>query len=107
MYLEFIKDIFQLNDYICIECGNEKTEGFIVKISSELIAIKTSAGIVIKKDADITDIYSIDKAKERDKHEGDTEANNHIVVESNSNASVTKKNMVSLLILKVTLLRIW
>ena len=91
MYLEFIKDIFQLNDYICIECGNEKTEGFIVKISSELIAIKTSAGIVIKKDADITDIYSIDKAKERDKHEGDTEANNHIVVESNSNASVTKK----------------
>ena len=64
MYLDFIKDIFQLHDYICVECGNEKTEGFIVKISSDLIAIKTSAGIVIKKDADITNVYSIDKTKE-------------------------------------------
>ena len=44
MYLEFIKDIFQPNDYICVECGNDKTEGHIVKISSDLIAIKTSAG---------------------------------------------------------------
>jgi len=64
MYLDFIKDIFQLHDYICIECGNEKTEGFIVKISSELIAIKTSTGIVIKKDADITNVYSVDRTAE-------------------------------------------
>lgn len=61
MYLEFIKDIFQLNDYICVECGKEKTEGAIVKISSELIAIKTEHGIIIKKDSDITNIYSIDR----------------------------------------------
>ena len=64
MYLEFIKDIFQPNDYICVECGNDKTEGYIVKISSDLIAIKTSAGVVIKKDADITNVYSIDKTGE-------------------------------------------
>lgn len=64
MYLEFIKDIFQPNDYICVECGNDKTEGHIVKISSDLIAIKTSAGVVIKKDADITNVYSIDRTEE-------------------------------------------
>lgn len=64
MYLEFIKDIFQPNDYICVECGNDKTEGHIIKISSDLIAIKTSAGVVIKKDADITNVYSIDKTGE-------------------------------------------
>lgn len=64
MYLEFIKDIFQPNDYICVECGNDKTEGHIIKISSDLIAIKTSAGVVIKKDADITNVYSIDRIGE-------------------------------------------
>lgn len=64
MYLEFIKDIFQPNDYICVECGNDKTEGYIIKISSDLIAIKTSAGVVIKKDADITNVYSIDRTGE-------------------------------------------
>ena len=64
MYLEFIKDIFQPNDYICVECGNDKTEGHIVKISSDLIAIKTSAGVVIKRDADITNIYSITRTVE-------------------------------------------
>lgn len=64
MYLEFIKDIFQPNDYICVECGNNKTEGHIIKISSDLIAIKTSAGVVIKKDADITNVYSIDRIGE-------------------------------------------
>ena len=64
MYLEFIKDIFQPNDYICVECGNDKTEGHIIKISSDLIAIKTFAGVVIKKDADITNVYSIDRTEE-------------------------------------------
>lgn len=64
MYLEFIKDIFRPNDYICVECGNDKTEGRIIKISSDLIAIKTSAGVVIKKDADITNVYSIDRTGE-------------------------------------------
>ncbi len=72
MYLEFIKDIFQPNDYICVECGNDKTEGHIVKISSDLIAIKTSAGVVIKKDADITNVYSIDRTAE-EPHSSDTE----------------------------------
>lgn len=64
MYLEFIKDIFQPNDYICVECGNDKTEGHIIKISSDLIAIKTFAGVVIKKDADITNVYSIERTEE-------------------------------------------
>lgn len=72
MYLEFIKDIFQPNDYICVECGNDKTEGHIIKISSDLIAIKTSAGVVIKKDADITNVYSIDRTAE-EPHSSDTE----------------------------------
>ena len=72
MYLEFIKDIFQPNDYICVECGNDKTEGHIIKISSDLIAIKTSAGVVIKKDADITNVYSIDRTRE-DTHSSSSE----------------------------------
>ena len=72
MYLEFIKDIFQPNDYICVECGNDKTEGHIIKISSDLIAIKTSVGVVIKKDADITNIYSIDRTGE-DTHSSSSE----------------------------------
>ncbi len=72
MYLEFIKDIFQPNDYICVECGNDKTEGHIIKISSDLIAIKTSAGVVIKKDADITNVYSIDRTGE-DTHSSSSE----------------------------------
>lgn len=59
MYLDFIKDIFKPNDSICIVCGNEKYEGSLLKISSELIAIKTPIGIIIKKDEEISDVYSL------------------------------------------------
>lgn len=89
MYLEFIKDIFHPNDYICVECGSEKTEGTIVKISSELIAIKTSAGIVIKKDADITNV--IDKTKEN-KQKSYVENETFVSVHDNPEGSFTEKN---------------
>lgn len=89
MYLEFIKDIFNPNDYICVECGDEKIEGYLVKISSELIAIKTSRGIVIKKDADITNIYSIEEEKEENKVKDDATDIVHTVTGSRQNASDT------------------
>lgn len=60
MYLDFVKDIFNVNDSICVECGEKKYLGTLVKISSELIAIKTSTGITIIKDSDITNISTIE-----------------------------------------------
>lgn len=59
MYLEFVKDLFKANEHVCVICGEERTEGFLVKINTQLIAVKTRYGIVIKKDSDITDIFSI------------------------------------------------
>lgn len=58
MYLSFIKDLFKTGDFICVICGSDTYKGNLLKISDELIAIKTSKGIVIKKDSDITDVYS-------------------------------------------------
>lgn len=60
MYLDFVKDIFNVNDSICVECGEKKYLGTLVKMSSELIAIKTSTGITIIKDSDITNISTIE-----------------------------------------------
>ena len=59
MYLEFVKDLFKANEHICVICGEERAEGTLLKISAQLIAIKTKQGIVIKKDSDISDIFSI------------------------------------------------
>ncbi len=40
MYLEFIKDPFRLNDFLCSETKNAKIEGYLFKISDKLITIK-------------------------------------------------------------------
>ena len=58
MYLDFVKDIFHPSDNITINYGDgEQLSGIIVKLSSEMIAIKTKEGrIVIIKDDDITNI---------------------------------------------------
>ena len=81
MYLDFIKDIFKPNDSICIVCGNEKYEGSLLKISSELIAIKTPIGIIIKKDEEISDVYSLISK--------DSENPSHNEINDNTQASST------------------
>lgn len=60
MYLDFVKDLLSINDNVCVECGNVQHRGTLLKINSDLIAIKTTTGIIVVKDADITNIYSID-----------------------------------------------
>lgn len=64
MYLEFVKDLFKANEHICVVCGEERAEGTLLKINAQLIAIKTKQGIVIKKDTDISDIFSISTVDE-------------------------------------------
>lgn len=59
MYLDFIKDIFKPGDTVKIQGINGIVIGVIIKLSSELIAIKSKEGqITIVKDKDITDISS-------------------------------------------------
>lgn len=59
MYLDFIIDIFKPGDRVSIQCLDGKVVGDIIKISSELIAVKSEDGkIVILKDENITDITS-------------------------------------------------
>lgn len=60
MYLEFVKDIFCINDNICVECSKVQYRGTLLKISSDLIALRTVNGIVVIKDIDITNIYSVE-----------------------------------------------
>ena len=60
MYLDFVKEIFNLNDNICVECGSIQHRGALLKINSDLIALKTLNGIVVIKDYDITNIYTIE-----------------------------------------------
>ncbi len=54
MYLDFIIDFVQAGDYISIECGESKYSGSIVKITPDLIAIRTGQTIIVKKDSEIT-----------------------------------------------------
>lgn len=62
MYLEFVSDLFHLNDYISIQCGNKTYYGNILKLSNDLIALKQENGkIVIKRDDEITNIGSVEK----------------------------------------------
>jgi len=60
MYLDFIKDIFKPNDVVTLRTTNGgSVTGAIIKLTSDLIALKTSDGrIVITKDSDITDVSS-------------------------------------------------
>lgn len=54
MYLDFIIDFAHVGDSITIECGDKTFSGSIVKITPDLIAIKTGKAIIIKKDSEIT-----------------------------------------------------
>lgn len=54
MYLDFIIDFVREGDYISIECGESKYSGSIVKITPDLIAIRTGQTIIVKKDSEIT-----------------------------------------------------
>lgn len=54
MYLDFIIDFVREGDYISIECGESKFTGPIVKITPDLIAIRTGQKIILKKDSEIT-----------------------------------------------------
>lgn len=54
MYLDFIIDFANVGDSITIECGDKTFSGSIVKITPDLIAIKTGKAIIIKKDSEIT-----------------------------------------------------
>ena len=57
MYLDFISDIAKIGDTIRITCEDGTIEGTIVKIASNLIAVKQNDGtLVIKKDDEITDL---------------------------------------------------
>ena len=82
MYLSFIKDLFKTDDLICVVCGSDTYKGHLLKISDELIAIKTNKGIVIKKDSDITDIYT----QEQETSSSDVDSND--VVQTQSENSV-------------------
>lgn len=54
MYLDFIIDFANVGDSITIECGDKTFSGSIIKITPDLIAIKTGKTIIIKKDSEIT-----------------------------------------------------
>ena len=57
MYLDFISDIAKIGDTIRITCEDGTIDGTIVKIASNLIAVKQNDGtLVIKKDDEITDL---------------------------------------------------
>lgn len=61
MYLDFVIDIFKPGDIVKIQCLQGDVVGEVIKISPELIAIKSNEGkILIMKDADITDISSFE-----------------------------------------------
>lgn len=79
MYLEFIKDIFKPNDKICIVCDQQVIEGVLLKISDELIALKTETGIIIKKDEEISDVYSV-LNQSSNKSKTSAESNNEVIL---------------------------
>lgn len=55
MYLEFINDIAKVGSNVIITTNSGTIEGVIVKLSNDLVAVKTKGGsIVVKKDNDIT-----------------------------------------------------
>ena len=57
MYLEFINDIAKVGSNVIITTNSETIEGVVVKLSDNLIAVKTKGGsIVVKKDYDITHV---------------------------------------------------
>ena len=88
MYLDFVKELFDLNDNICVECGSIQHRGTLLKINSELIALKTHTGIVVVKDTDITNIYSIESDKAQDlKAEALNEGTEKTLTESKENDS--------------------
>lgn len=78
MYLSFIKDLFKTGDFISVVCGSHTYKGYLLKMSDELIAIKTGKGIVIKKDSDITDVYS----QEQETSLSDVDSNNIVHTQS-------------------------
>lgn len=57
MYLEFINDIAKVGSNVIITTNSGTIEGVIVKLSNDLVAVKTKGdSIVVKKDNDITHI---------------------------------------------------
>lgn len=54
MYLDFIIDFTHEGDFITIECNDNKYSGTIVKITPDLIAIRTGQSIIVKKESEIT-----------------------------------------------------
>ena len=64
MYLDFIIDFAKEGSWITIECGETTYSGTIVKISPNLIAIRTGNAIIVKKDSDITAPPIVDPYKE-------------------------------------------
>lgn len=57
MYLDFISDIAKVGDSITLVTKQQTIEGEIIKISSELIAVKTTNGdVFFCKDEDILDL---------------------------------------------------
>ena len=57
MFLDFIKDLVKTGDSIILCCKDGTYEGFIVKINSDIIAIRQrDDSILLKEDKDITDI---------------------------------------------------
>ena len=54
MYLDFITDIAKIGDRITIKCASGNYTGNIIRLTSEMIAIKDDNGtIIVKADSDI------------------------------------------------------
>lgn len=63
MYLDFISDIAKIGSRVCIECASGTFIGTIVRMSSEMIAVKEDDGpIIVKADSDITGLQVLEQS---------------------------------------------
>ena len=80
MYLDFILDFATEGSWITIKCGETTYSGTIVKISPNLIAIRTGNAIIVKKDSEITSppMIGSHEQTENNMHAEEDASNNNV-----------------------------
>ena len=92
MFLEFISDLVSVGDVISVECGTEVVTGEVVKLTSQLVAIKVDGKLVIKKDEDITNVVIGGKQEESSAVSSDASSESTASTSSNSISSQVDTN---------------